>query len=290
MDTGYQRLVHETISVDAPVRTVAAALAEPWLLRRSADEVGVRLRTVGEQLGAGDALELSAFGLPVRLRVARADEHGLVLVSLGRGPRVRLQATVVSSDGRTLVTCGVGWSWHGVVAGRRAAARLVRALLAGVRVRAEQLATAPVVVGAAITADGRVLAAQRDRPPATAGLWEFPGGKVEPGEDERVALARECREELGAGIVVGDRLGPDLVLANGWVLRLYLARLVPGAEPVAGEHRAIRWLPADRLVTLKWLPADRVVLPGLAVALRMPEGERAEGEQTDAVRSARVRR
>ena len=86
VDTGYQRLVHETISVGAPARTVAAALAEPWLLRRCADEVGVRLRAVGEQFGAGDELELSAFGLPVRLRVARADEHGLVLVSLGRGP------------------------------------------------------------------------------------------------------------------------------------------------------------------------------------------------------------
>ena len=69
------------------------------------------------------------------------------------------------------------------------------------------------------------------------------------GEDERAALVRECREELGAGIVVGGRLGPDLVLANGWVLRLYLAGLEPGAEPVAGEHRAIRWLPADRLAT-----------------------------------------
>jgi 8-oxo-dGTP diphosphatase len=273
VETGYQPLVRDAILVESPMRTVAAALAEPWLWRRSLDTVGVRAQASGEQLGAGDELELTVVGLPVRLRVVRADETGLVLVGFGRGPRVRVEATVAASDGRTLVTCEVGWSWRGVPAGRRTMLRLVRALLVGVRDRAEQLVTAPVVVGAAIVADGLVLAAQRDRPPAAAGRWEFPGGKVEPGEDERVALARECREELAAGIVVGGRLGPDLVLANGWVLRLYLARLVPGAEPVAGEHRAIRWVSADRLGRLDWLPADRIVLPGLAVALRMPADE-----------------
>ncbi len=276
MDTGYQPLVSDTISVDAPIRTVAAALAEPWLWRRSADAVGLRLRTDGEQFGGGDGLELAAFGLSVRLRVTRADEHGLVLVSLGGGPRVRVRADVVSHDGGARVTCGVGWSWHGLAGGRRPAARLVRVLLAGVRDRAEQLRSAPVVVGAAITVEGRVLAAQRDRPVHVAGRWEFPGGKVESGEDERVALARECREELGADVVVGDRLGPDLVLANGWVLRLYLATPVAGAEPVAVEHRAIRWLSPDRLATLTWLPPDRIVLPCLAAALRMADMHAAD--------------
>jgi 8-oxo-dGTP diphosphatase len=68
-------------------------------------------------------------------------------------------------------------------------------------------------------------------------------------------------------VLVDDRLGPDLVLANGWVLRLYLARPAPGTEPVASEHRALRWVAADQLADVDWLPADRIVLPGLRAAL-----------------------
>lgn len=269
MESELPPLVRRTILVDAPARTVAAALAEPWLLRRSLDAIGVRMRPFrGDQLGAGDELELAVLRLPVRLRVARADEHAIVLVSVGGGPRVRVHATVAPTSAGTLVTYGIGWSWHGVGTARRTVSRLLRTLLTSVRDRAEQLATAPVVVGAAITAAGRVLAAQRDRPPSAAGRWEFPGGKVEPGEDERAALVRECREELAADIRVDGRLGPDLVLASGWVLRLYLAELAPGAQPVAGEHRAVRWVSADQLAGLNWLPADRIVLPGLAVAVR----------------------
>jgi 8-oxo-dGTP diphosphatase len=263
-------MVRTTMLVDAPPRTVAAALAEPWSLRRALDAVGVRLRPVREdQLGAGDELTLSVSGLSLRLRVTRADEQELVLVTLGGGPKVRMHATVTAADGGTLVDYGVGCSWHGVGPGRRWLARLLVELLPCVRGRAEQLATAPVVVGAAIVANGHVLTAQRDRPPSTAGRWEFPGGKVEPGEDERAALVRECREELAVDVRVGDRLGPDLVLANGWVLRLYLATLAPGARPVADEHRELRWVPVDRLGGVDWLPADRIVVPGLAVAMRL---------------------
>jgi 8-oxo-dGTP diphosphatase len=270
MATDNPPLVRESVLVDAPARTVAAALAEPWLLRRGLDRIGVRLgRVDGEQLGAGDELTLTALGLSMRLRVTRADEQDVVLVTLGGGPRVRVHATVGPTGDGTLVSCGVGCSWHGVGPGRRRLTRLVRGFLADVRTRSEQLRTAPVVVGAAIVADGRVLTAQRDRPPAAAGRWEFPGGKVEPGEDERAALARECEEELAADVCVGDRLGPDLVLANGWVLRLYLARLADGALPVAAEHRQLRWVPVDRLSGVDWLPADRIVVPGLAVAMRL---------------------
>jgi len=117
-----------------------------------------------------------------------------------------------------------------------------------------------VVVGAAILdfAGGTpsVLAAQRATPPELAGWWEFPGGKVEPVEDERVALARECREELGVEVSVGDRLGPDLPIADGRaVLRVWTATVHHG-RPRAIEHAAIRWLTADRLHDVAWLPQD----------------------------------
>ena len=112
-----------------------------------------------------------------------------------------------------------------------------------------------IVVGAAIVHAGRVLAAQRARPPEAAGRWEFPGGKVDPGETEPAALVRECIEELGVRIRVGARLGADVAMANGAVLRLDLADLLAG-EPRALEHLAVRWLGADELDSVPWLPAD----------------------------------
>lgn len=112
-----------------------------------------------------------------------------------------------------------------------------------------------VIVGAAIVRAGRVLAAQRSTPAAAAGRWEFPGGKVEPGETEHDALVRECEEELGVRVEVLSRIGTDVPMVNGSVLRLYLAHLVEG-EPRALEHAELRWLPADELDTVPWLPAD----------------------------------
>lgn len=263
VETATPPLLRGTTLVDAPARTVAAALAEPWLLRRTLGQHGVRIaRTSGAQFAAGDVVVAEVLRVPQRLRVVRADEDGLLLT----GTRATVHATVVATGAGTLLTYGIGWS-PGLPLVRRQVLRMVHALLDAVRDRAEQLADAPVVVGAAIVRDGTVLAAQRDHPPAAAGRWEFPGGKVEPGETEQAALARECVEELAAGVVVGDRLGPDLVLASGWLLRLYVATLAPGAQVTAAEHRALRWVPGDRLADVAWLPADRVVLPGLAELL-----------------------
>jgi 8-oxo-dGTP diphosphatase len=96
-----------------------------------------------------------------------------------------------------------------------------------------------VVVGAAIVVDGRVLACERDSPPETAGRWEFPGGKVEPGEDEIEALVRECEEELGVIIKIGDRVGGDVPLAHGRaVLRVWRAEALPvGGVQASAQHR-----------------------------------------------------
>ncbi len=122
----------------------------------------------------------------------------------------------------------------------------------GVRVR--------VVVGAVLTdGAGRVLAARRSSPPG----WELPGGKVEDGETEAAALVRELREELGITVEVGARVGPDVPIAAGLVLRAWTAVLVAG-EPTAFEHAELRWLARDRLDTVDWLPADRPVVAVLA--------------------------
>jgi 8-oxo-dGTP diphosphatase len=123
------------------------------------------------------------------------------------------------------------------------------------------------VVGAAVVRDGRVLAARRVAPAALAGLWEFPGGKVEPGESDVEALQRELEEELGVAVSVGERIGPDLLLGDTAVMRVYLASLLDG-DPQLNEHDAVRWLSADELDDVPWIPADAPVLAPLADQLR----------------------
>jgi 8-oxo-dGTP diphosphatase len=114
-----------------------------------------------------------------------------------------------------------------------------------------------VVVGAAIIQAGRILACARTGPPEVAGRWEFPGGKVEPGETEEAALVRECVEELAVRIEVDGRVGGDVPLGRGrTVLRVYAARLLDGSQPVPLAHAELRWLAADELDTVHWLPAD----------------------------------
>ncbi|WP_436970908.1 (deoxy)nucleoside triphosphate pyrophosphohydrolase [Micromonospora coxensis] len=121
-----------------------------------------------------------------------------------------------------------------------------------------------MIVGAAIIAGGRVLACARSAPPEVAGMYEFPGGKVEPGETEVAALARECAEELAVRVEIGERVGRDVRMAHGRsVLKVYTARLLHGDEPRALEHSAMRWLSAAELDTVTWLPADAPIVAAL---------------------------
>jgi 8-oxo-dGTP diphosphatase len=118
-----------------------------------------------------------------------------------------------------------------------------------------------LVVGAAIhDASGRLLAAQRSRPPQYAGLWEFPGGKVEPGETPQAALVRECREELGIEIEVGALVGEvDIAIGR---LAVYRCLLLSGT-PTADEHSELRWLTPDQLDDVPWIDADRPLVDRL---------------------------
>jgi alanyl-tRNA synthetase len=128
-----------------------------------------------------------------------------------------------------------------------------------------------VVVAAAVERAGRLLAARRTRPASTAGGWELPGGKVEPGEDPGRALVRELREELAVDtVVVGSLPGPldgDWPLDATSVLRVLRVRIEHG-DPVPGvAHDEVRWLAPDEPSAVAWLPAD--IAPAAAALRRL---------------------
>jgi 8-oxo-dGTP diphosphatase len=120
-----------------------------------------------------------------------------------------------------------------------------------------------------IVADGRVLASRRTRPADLAGFWEFPGGKVEAGEDPRTALVREIDEELAATIAVGDEIGDvPWTISETHILRLYLAAVVDGALTPGPDHDQLRWLAPADFESIEWLPSDRLALEAVREALQ----------------------
>jgi len=123
-----------------------------------------------------------------------------------------------------------------------------------------------LVVAALIERSGEVLVARRKEQGERAGLWEFPGGKVEPGEGERAALARELREELGVRVQVGElyarleHIYPDLQVE----LALYRARLHELEDPRPLTAQELRWVPRRELPGLPFCEADVPLLTQVA--------------------------
>jgi 8-oxo-dGTP diphosphatase len=113
------------------------------------------------------------------------------------------------------------------------------------------------VVGAVIVRDGQVMAAQRGGSGPLAGLWEFPGGKIEAGESAREALEREIAEELDCVVEVGEEITTTIHEYDFAVITLttFFCVLVAG-DPRLTEHAAVQWLRTDELDTLTWAPAD----------------------------------
>ena len=124
------------------------------------------------------------------------------------------------------------------------------------------------VVAAIIREDGRIFATQRGYGPYKDG-WEFPGGKIEPGETPEQALVREIREELDTEITVGEKLThveydyPEFHLSMG----CYLCTVRSGSLTLK-EHESARWLRADELDQVAWLPADLSVIEMLKTIMK----------------------
>ncbi len=117
------------------------------------------------------------------------------------------------------------------------------------------------VVAALIWRGDRFLACQRPAHKARGLLWEFVGGKVEPGESKEEALVRECREELGVTVRVGEvfteltHVYPDLTVR----LTLFHAA-IPEGEPQKLEHNDLRWITVGEMDDYPFCPADETIL------------------------------
>lgn len=119
-----------------------------------------------------------------------------------------------------------------------------------------------------LTTPRRLLAARRAAPLRLAGGWEFPGGKVEPGEDPVAALHRELAEELGVTVELGAELtgpgGGPWPISDRLEMRLWFAALSSGDPVTTGSHDMLRWLNREQLADVDWLPADRAIVDLLA--------------------------
>ena len=135
------------------------------------------------------------------------------------------------------------------------------------------MSTTPVLVVAAVIVDDlsrptTLLAARRSRPEHLAGRWEFPGGKVDPGETPIDGLHRELCEELGVQVELGPEVvGPD---GGGWtitdrhVMRLWFARVTEGEPRPLIEHDDLRWLTPDAFFDVPWLDGDVRIVQAIA--------------------------
>lgn len=131
----------------------------------------------------------------------------------------------------------------------------------------------PVVAGLMLDTQGRILVQQRPEGTAMAGLWEFPGGKIEPGETPEQALARELAEELGIAILPEEC--EPMTFASASLGQRHLILLLFRCRDWAGEPRALhatalRWATVDELYQLPMPPAD---LPLLAIIAQSLDGQ-----------------
>ncbi len=128
-----------------------------------------------------------------------------------------------------------------------------------------------VVAAALLDGEGRILLQQRAPGRQMAGLWEFPGGKVEAGELPEAALARELREELGIGIVEADLVPACFASApvgdRHMTLLLYLCRRWRD-EPAPLDASALTWLRPAEMRPVEMPPADAPLIPMLDALLK----------------------
>ncbi|WP_363094203.1 NUDIX domain-containing protein [Pseudonocardia sp. 73-21] len=277
-------VLSSTVLVDAPPRTVAGILRDAHMAAEALARLGHRWGDGPRLLSPGDEVRvvgrvLPGLRVPVRTVVGTVSASGITsALRAGPLPALHHDVTLTPDGAGTRVHDELRWTSPLGPLGRladaavlrRVGADLLTARRAVLLERAVELMAGPVIVATALVRDGRLLIAQRTRPPALAGMWELPGGRVEVGESEADAVARECREELGIAVRATGRLGTDLPI-DAAVLRVHTAELDPGSpEPVALEHSGLRWVGRAELAGANWVAADRAVLADLEALLTVP--------------------
>jgi len=130
------------------------------------------------------------------------------------------------------------------------------------------------VVCALIEQDGQVLCAQRSPIMRHPGLWEFPGGKIQPNEEPIAALKREIFEELGVSIAVTATLPahihtyPGMPAVQLWPFRC----LMVAGHLIAKEHAQLLWVAPQNLMELEWLAADRPIVQDYLAVIGQAHG------------------
>jgi 8-oxo-dGTP diphosphatase len=270
-------VLRHDVLIDAPARTVAGVLRDSTVAAEALGRLGHQLSSPVRLLAREDEVRvavrvLPGLRIPLRTRITGVDVAGMTSVR-ATGPMEAIEhvSALTTSTVGTWLCDELRWTAPlgplGVLADRLLVRRWMHRVLQVraevIAARAEALTAAPVVVGTALVREGRLLVAQRTRPPSLAGRWELPGGRVEAGEDESAAVVRECREELGTEVIPEGRVGTDLPIDVG-VLRVHRARPAPLApEPQALEHAALRWIAAAEVPGLGWVDADRAVVTDL---------------------------
>lgn len=277
-------VLSSTVLVDAPPRTVAGILRDAHMAAEALARLGHRWGDGPRLLSPGDEVRvvgrvLPGLRVPVRTVVGTVSASGITsALRAGPLPALHHDVTLTPDGAGTRVHDELRWTSPLGPLGRladaavlrRVGADLLTARRAVLLERAVELMAGPVIVATALVRDGRLLIAQRTRPPALAGMWELPGGRVEVGESEADAVARECREELGIAVRATGRLGTDLPI-DAAVLRVHTAELDPGSpQPVALEHSGLRWVGRAELAGANWVAADRAVLADLEALLTVP--------------------
>lgn len=271
-----------TTLIDAPEAAVHRAIGRTDVWTRTARALGARVEVAGPvtpraALRSGDLMRVRRDVPTVRkwwpprtliLRVRRADAAAVPRLELLAGPLSHLTIDLLTAQtgAGTYLTVDVRARAAPAVLTPLLRTRVLAAaqLLLGIITLAAQETV--VVVAGAVIDDGSVLAARRTGPGELAGQWELPGGKVEPGETDQQALARELGEELGLAVQVGERIGADVDLGGNTVLRCYRATRSYG-QPQPTEHDAVRWVNAEELDKVGWLASDRLLLPELRLIL-----------------------
>ncbi|MFD5279030.1 (deoxy)nucleoside triphosphate pyrophosphohydrolase [Pseudarthrobacter sp. NPDC058362] len=150
-----------------------------------------------------------------------------------------------------------------------------------------------VVGGAVVDSLARptaLLAARRSAPETLAGLWEFPGGKVEPGEAAPAALVRELREELGVEVRLGQELSSGQ--PQGWPLnrrasmRVWFAQVSSGKPQPLEDHDELRWVSLadpEAVLALPWIPADYPIVEAVLDQAGLGRAVQDRADQDQAV-------